>query len=120
MKKRIFSFLLTFACTNAAKVVSGRYTGIAGGICGYARDSEFYNCHNTASVISKCTAWGGVSVAGGVVGMAYKKDNKSNVTVSTNSCSGGSAYIKAENYGNGISWTHVEHNIIGHEMDWER
>lgn len=101
-------------CINKAKVISGRYCGIAGGICGYARDSKFYNCKNTASVTSKCTAWWGTSVAGGIVGMAY------NESVSTDFCNGGSASIQAKDYGNGISWTAKTGRIIGYKTNWER
>lgn len=101
------------SCSNQVNVLSGRYTGIAGGICGYARNSDFYKCKNTASVVSKCTAWGGVSCAGGIAGMVYG-------SVSTDYCSGGSATIKADNYGGGISWTHKDGRLIGYIYSWER
>lgn len=105
------------ACTNKVKVVSGRYTGIAGGICGYARDSKFKNCKNTAQVVSKCTAWGGVTATGGIVGMAYKKDKS---TVSTSECDGGSATLTSTSYGAGFPWTPRTGRLIGYECDWAR
>ncbi len=107
-------------CSNAVNVTSGRYTGIAGGICGYAKDSEFYNCKNTASVTSKCTAWGGVTATGGIVGMAYKKDNKSKVTVSTTYCNGGSGTLTSQSYGAGFPWTPRTGRLIGYEHNWVR
>lgn len=108
-------------CSNAVNVTSGRYTGIAGGICGYARDSEFYNCRNSASVTSKCTAWWGKSYAGGIVGMAYKKDNKSDVTVTTTECDGGlDTKIQAKDYGGGFFGDLQSKVLIGGEINWER
>lgn len=103
-------------CTNKVNVVSGRYTGIAGGICGYARDSMFYKCLNTAKIVSKCTAWGGVSAAGGIVGMGY---NGTELTVSTNSSS---SYdnVEAKSYGGGFVWTGKSSRYIGYACNWER
>lgn len=62
------------SCSNGAAIVSGRYAGIGGGICGYASNSKFEDCENTGTVSSYCTSFGGVAYSGGIVGEAFSKN----------------------------------------------
>ena len=61
-------------CSNNAAIVSGRYAGIGGGICGYASNSTFISCKNTGSVSTYCTSFGGVAYSGGIVGESFSKN----------------------------------------------
>jgi len=62
------------SCSNSATVVSGRYAGVGGGICGYASNSQFDSCKNTGSVSTYCTSFGGVAYSGGIVGEAFSSN----------------------------------------------
>lgn len=103
-------------CNNSCKLVSGRYSGIAGGIAGYGKKTEIRSCKNSASITTKATAWGGVSYAGGIVGLGY---NKNNQTVKFYDCSS-TVKGEAKNYGGGFICDQKSGTLIAHQSDWER
>ncbi len=97
---------------NTAEVYSSRYTGIAGGIVGYANGGEIYNCENHGNVTSKCSQYyNSWAISGGVVGSCYAS-NKPTIIDSTND-----GTVKTTTYDGWSPATHTcqKGDIIGRE-----
>lgn len=95
-------------CTNNAKIVSGRYSGIAGGIAGYGYGTSFIHCTNTGRIEAYGTGWGGYAYAGGIMGAKYY--NPSNDCVFTNCTHTGS--LSTAQYSAGIGGINKSENSI--------
>ena len=102
-------------CSNNAAVVSGRYAGVGGGICGYASNSGFENCKNTGSISSYCTSFGGAAYSGGIVGEAFSKNPN---TYTFCESTGHLSYDYYGNFDASSSFGGVLGWISGGALDW--
>ena len=58
-------------CTNYVNLISGRYAASVGGFVGQGGSITFKNLSNYGNLKSYCTAWGGASWTGGIIGERF-------------------------------------------------
>ncbi len=66
-------------------VQAGRYTGIAGGIAGYSRETSFVNCVNNTVIRASRTSFGGWAIVSGISGETYKDGDLTSVFIGCSS-----------------------------------